>query len=273
MDQDATLRALAALGQAGRLSVFRLLMRFAPQGVRPTEIAQALGLKPNTLSHYLAELEDACLVRSERHGRSLYYCVRLDQVAGFVDHLLDDCCRGRPDICLPASIAARQRKSSGPWNVLFLCSGNSARSIFAEAILRRVGGTRFAAFSAGTAPAREINPFVRDLLVASGMDPSGLLPKARTDFTSADAPRMDFVITVCDLAAAEDSAPLPGQPLMAHWGMKDPATATVSEQERRSAFETAFAQVDRRVRALADLPIRDLEDFTLQRELDRIGGL
>lgn len=126
MEENRATAAFAALGHAGRLDVFRLLMRFAPQGARPTEVAQALGLKQNTLSHHLADLERAGLIVADRRGRSLFYRVQLGQVSELVDYLVNDAGRGRPDL-VPKCLARPDATSGRPRNVLFICTGNSAR--------------------------------------------------------------------------------------------------------------------------------------------------
>ena len=260
---------LATLGHPGRLAVFRLLMRFAPQGVRPTEIAGALDLKPNTLSHHLSDLETVGLIRAERQGRNLFYSVRLDQLSDLIAYLVTDMGRGRPELTRP--LPKENALTDRPWNVLFLCSGNSARSIFAEAILRDAGKGRFNAFSAGTRPGTDLNPHAVAVLARAGLDVAGLRSKHVTEFAAADAPRMDFVFTVCDTAAAEDCAPWPGQPMTAHWGISDPVKATGTEGERALAFASAFASLRRRILAFAALPFAELEKVALQDRLDQIG--
>ena len=161
--------------------------------------------------------------------------------------------------------------SDRPLAVLFICSGNSARSIFAEAILADVGGGRFRAYSAGTRPGTALNPFAVEVLTRAGLDPSGLRAKHVAEFEGAGAPRMDFVFTVCDQAADEECAPWPGQPLTAHWGVPDPVKAVGTEAERGLAFAAAFGELRRRILAFAALPFAELEKVALQHQLDRIG--
>ena len=161
--------------------------------------------------------------------------------------------------------------SDRPRNVLFICSGNAARSIFAEAILRDVGRGRFAAFSAGTRPGSEVNPRAVEVLERLHLDRSGLRAKHVSEFDVPEAPKMDFVFTVCDTAAAEDCAPWPGQPMTAHWGIPDPVKATGSEAEKSLAFDRAFTHLHHRISAFTALPLAELEKVTLQDHLDTIG--
>ncbi len=266
---DAT-QSFSTLGHPGRLAVFRLLMRFVPQGVRPTEIAEALGLKQNTLSHHLAELEQVGLIRVQRHGRSLFYNAELGAVSDLVGYLVNDCCRSRPEVGAPLGNADAPTPDR-PRNVLFICSGNSARSIFAEAILRDVGRDRFAAFSAGTRPGSAVNPRAVAVLDRLHLNQSGLRSKHISEFGAPSGPAMDFVFTVCDMAAAEDGAPWPGQPMTAHWGIPDPAKATGTDHDKALAFDRAFADLSRRITAFTALPFAELDKVSLQCQLDTIG--
>ena len=222
MKHDQPIDALTALGHPGRLAVFRLLARRAPHGVRPAEIIGALGLKPSTLSVYLAALDRAGLIDARRDGKSIYYSLTLGEVAALVDFLVNDCCHGRPELCAP--LAARALRAlpgsehgapDRPFDVLFLCIGNSARSILAEAILREIGGGRFRGFSAGTAPRSEPSPLALEVLSRQGHDLSGLRSKSVAEFREPAAPRFDFVFTLCDAAANEECPAWPGQPLAA----------------------------------------------------------
>jgi arsenate reductase (thioredoxin) len=133
------------------------------------------------------------------------------------------------------------------YNVLFLCTGNSARSILAEAYLNAAGRERFRAYSAGSHPAGKVNPFALELLRAQGIDTAGLRSKSWDEFAKPDAPRFDFVLTVCDHAAAQPCPVWPGQPVTAHWGVADPAAVQGSDEEKRKAFLKAFTELSRRI--------------------------
>ena len=158
-----------------------------------------------------------------------------------------------------------------PFNVLFLCTGNSARSIMAEAILNREGRGKFRAFSAGSAPKGRVHPYTLDLLRKLNFDVSSSRSKSWSEFARADAPQLDFVFTVCDNAAAEPCPVWPGQPMTAHWGVPDPAAASGSEAEVRLAFADTFRMLNHRVSVFVSLPLRSLDTLTLQKHLDSIG--
>jgi arsenate reductase (thioredoxin) len=163
------------------------------------------------------------------------------------------------------------RRDDKIYNVLFLCTGNSARSIMAEVILNRAGQARFRAFSAGSHPKGRIHPYTIDLLQKLHFDLSGLRSKSWTEFAVSDAPRLDFVFTVCDNAASEACPIWPGQPMTAHWGVPDPAEATGNEAEVRLAFADAFRMLSNRINIFVSLPMRSLDALSLQKQLDAIG--
>ena len=158
-----------------------------------------------------------------------------------------------------------------PFNVLFLCTGNSARSIMAEAILNREGRGKFRAFSAGSAPKGRVHPYTLDLLRKLNFDVSSSRSKSWSEFARPDAPQLDFVFTVCDNAAAETCPVWPGQPMTAHWGVPDPAAATGSDAEVRLAFADTFRMLNHRISVFVSLPLRSLDTLTLQKHLDSIG--
>lgn len=157
------------------------------------------------------------------------------------------------------------------FNVLFLCTGNSARSILAEAILTREGRGRFKAFSAGSQPAGEVNPTALALLRKLNHDVSGFRSKDWNEFAGGDAHGMDFVFTVCDNAADEVCPVWPGQPISAHWGIPDPAAATGTQSEIVAAFADAYRMLTNRISIFVNLPIVSLDRLALQERLDRIG--
>lgn len=157
------------------------------------------------------------------------------------------------------------------YNVLFLCTGNSARSILAECILNREGRGRFRAFSAGSHPKGQVHPFALELLNKMNHPTAGLRSKSWDEFATPDAPALDFVFTVCDNAASEVCPFWPGQPMTAHWGVPDPAAAEGSDAERHLAFADAYRMLSNRISIFTNLPMQSLDRLTLQKRLDEIG--
>ncbi|MEI6301803.1 MAG: arsenate reductase ArsC [Betaproteobacteria bacterium] len=159
------------------------------------------------------------------------------------------------------------------FNVLFLCTGNSARSILAEAILNTLGKGRFRGFSAGSHPAGRVNPFAIEFLKAQGMQVADLRSKNWDEFAAPGAPKMDFIFTVCDNAAGEVCPVWPGQPVSAHWGIEDPAAVGGPEEDKRRAFSHAASLMNRRIALFSSLPLEKLKGMAIKRELDEIGRL
>jgi arsenate reductase (thioredoxin) len=159
----------------------------------------------------------------------------------------------------------------GKYNVLFLCTGNSARSIMAEAILNREGAGRFKAHSAGSHPKGVVHPYALDLLRKLNYPTSGFRSKSWEEFAGAQAPQLDFVFTVCDSAAAEVCPVWPGQPMTAHWGVPDPAAAEGTEAEQRLAFADVYRMLNNRIGIFVNLPIASLDRLSLQKRLTDIG--
>lgn len=157
------------------------------------------------------------------------------------------------------------------YNVLFLCTGNSARSVLAEAILNKIGAGKFRAYSAGSQPKGEVNPHTVRLLQDLDYDTSGFRSKSWSEFSLPSAPKFDFVFTVCDSAAAEACPVWPGHPMTAHWGIPDPAAATGTEAEIALAFKEAYRLLERRIAAFTSLPLRALDQMTLRKRLQEIG--
>lgn len=271
MDHNRATHAFATLGHPGRLATFRLIFRFAPQGVRPTEIAAALGMKQNTLSHHLSDLCAAGLVTLRREGRSLYYAADLEVTESLISYLALDLGRARPDLLSPL-IQDTPAMRDTDFDVLFICSGNSARSIFAEALLRDLGKGRFQAFSAGIRPGTALNPFALEVLARNGHDTAALRAKHISEFQTPSAPVMDFVFTVCDTSAAEECPPWPGQPITGHWGLPDPVKATGTDAEKALIFAQTYAALRRRITAFVALPFDSLTRLSLQSHVDQIGS-
>jgi arsenate reductase (thioredoxin) len=157
------------------------------------------------------------------------------------------------------------------YNVLFLCTGNSARSIMAEALLDAIGSGRFKAYSAGSRPQGEVNPLALELIDRNGLPIKGLRSKSWDEFARPGAPRMDFVFTVCDRAAAESCPVWPGRPITAHWGIPDPACVDGNADAKRRAFLTAYQQLSSRILAFVNVPLPGIDPLALKSRLEDIG--
>lgn len=272
---EKELDQLATLAHAGRNAIFRLLMRRYPDAVPAGEITGALDLKPSTASAHLASLREAGLITQARAGTSLLYRADTGAAQGLVDFLFTDCCRGRPDICPPALTVTDKGTGAMPekiYSVLFICTGNSARSIIAETLLREMGEGRFTVHSAGTRPYSELNPLAVEMLAQKGHDVTGLRAKNVSEFQGPDAPALDFVFTVCDKAANEDCPPWEGQPITAHWGLPDPVKATGTEAQRMLAFQQTYGMLKNRLAVFTALPLDALDRVSLQARLDDIAS-
>jgi protein-tyrosine-phosphatase len=192
---------------------------------------------------------------------------------GLIGYLALDVGRARPDLIAPLTLALKDANMRDTdFDVLFICSGNSARSIFAEALLRDLGKGKFQAFSAGTRPNTELNPLALEVLQRNGHDTSGLRSKHVSEFQKPDSIVMDFVFTVCDTAAAEECPPWPGQPITGHWGLPDPVKAEGTDAERALVFAQTYAALRRRIAAFVELPFDSLNRLSLQSHVDAIGA-
>jgi arsenate reductase len=178
-----------------------------------------------------------------------------------------------PARATPSHHHGDQRMVDRPFNVLFLCTGNSARSIIAEAILNSLGAGKFHAHSAGSQPKGQVNPHTIALLQGFGYDTSGFRSKSWHEFARPGAPPLDFVFTVCDNAAGETCPVWPGQPMTAHWGVPDPAAATGTSAEIALAFKEAYRMLRQRIAVFTALPIRSLNQLSLQSTLREIGHI
>jgi arsenate reductase len=274
MDMPHALAAFDALGQPSRLTVFRLLVQTGSAGLAAGDIAARLEMKPNTLSTHLGILESAGLIAAQRQGRSIRYFAQMEGLRGLMAWMVQDCCGGNPDACAPLlDLITYKGLKMDPkiYNVLFLCTGNSARSILAEAILNREGKGRFAAYSAGSRPSGQPHPLAISLLQREGIDTAFARSKSWYEFATPDAPKMDFVFTVCDNAAAEECPYWPGQPMTAHWGLPDPAAATGTDAEKALAFAATYAAMLRRIQAFCALPLATIDALSLKSHLKTIG--
>lgn len=275
MDETRALTAFAALSQPTRLGALRLLVQAGPKGMAAGDIADQLGQKQNTMSANLAVLLQAGLVRNQRQGRAIRYFSNMEGVRDLLAFLIEDCCGGQPSICQPllSSIPKGGHAMGDVKNILFLCTGNSIRSIFAEAIANKLGEGRFNAYSAGSDPRGEPHPKALSLLKGYGYDTGAARSKSWDEFAADGAPQMDFVITVCDQAAGEPCPLWPGQPMSAHWGIADPAHATGTEGELDLAFAQAYSQMHRRISLFMALPMEQLDKMSLKAKMDEIGQI
>lgn len=272
VDAAAAMAAFSALSQPMRLDVVRALIAAHPDGLLAGEIAALLDARPSSLSANLNILAQAGLVEAGREGRGIRYRARPDRIGALARFLTYDCCGGRPDLCAPPlPQRERQAMTRDPFNVLFLCTANSARSLIAEAILNAEPSGQFRAFSAGSQPADEPDARTIRLLDRLGYDTAGIRSKSWDEFGLPDAPRMDFVFTVCDSAAAETCPVWPGHPVTAIWAIPDPKLAEGTEAEQATAFNRAHSMLATRLSLFTALPIQTLEGKSLQAELVRIG--
>jgi protein-tyrosine-phosphatase len=161
--------------------------------------------------------------------------------------------------------------SEQPYNVLFLCTGNSARSILAESLLNQLGGSRFRGFSAGSFPKGAVHPLALELLQRLNFPTAGLRSKSWDEFAIPGAPSLDFVFTVCDNAAGEVCPIWPGRPMTAHWGIPDPAAVEGATEEKTAAFQAAFRALEERIKSFVSLPLASLDKIRLKSQLDLIG--
>jgi len=279
METQAAAAALAALAQETRLSLVRLLMEVGPSGLAAGEIAARLAVAPSTLSFHLAALDRAGLVAATRQGRTIRYAVRIAAFRSLLAFLTETCCAGDPARCgdlsrlLPIPPEPETDVMTPAFNVLFLCTRNSARSIMAEAILNRLGGGRFRAFSAGSDPAPEPLPEVIEKLATLGHDVAGLSSKSWDLFTGPAAPRMDFVIALCDTLDNQVCPDFGDKPITAAWPLPDPAKFTGNAAERQTLLNELYASLRRRIGIFMDLAFATLDRVALKARLDGIGRL
>lgn len=267
-----------SLAQPTRLAAVRLLLSAYPASLSAGEIARRCDVPHNTMSTHLGILQRAGLIGVEKTGRSMNY--RADP-AGFrslIAFLARDCCSGRPDICAdifdvtkPAPPLPMETFMTPAFNVLFLCTQNSARSIIAEALLEKVGQGRFRGYSAGSAPAQQPLPQVIERLQALGHDVTRLHSKSWDEFKRPDAPRMDFIIALCDTPSGQICPDFGGQYVTAAWPLPDPAQFSGSEVERTTLLNELYAMIRRRLEIFTSLPFESLDRMAVKARLDEIG--
>jgi ArsR family transcriptional regulator, arsenate/arsenite/antimonite-responsive transcriptional repressor / arsenate reductase (thioredoxin) len=276
MESTDAAAGFAALSQGTRLELMRLLASNGASGMSAGELARRLGQPPSTLSFHLAALEQAGLVLSTRQGRHIIYAVRFAGLRSLFSFLTDTCCSGRPDLCgdlarlLPDG-EIEEGNMTATFNVLFLCTHNSARSLIAEAILQQIGKGRFNAYSAGSEPAPAPMPDVVSKLKTLGHDVSRLRCKSWDEFTRPEAPRMDFVITLCDTLQGQDCPDVGDKPVTGAWPLPDPAKFTGSPVERATMINALYGMIRRRLEIFVNLPHVSLDRMALRKRLDELG--
>jgi arsenate reductase len=277
METEEAAAAFTALGQPTRLDLLRLLLAAGPSGLPAGEIATRLGVPASTLSFHLRALEANGLIAATRHGRSLVYAAQVARLRFLLAFLAEACCDGDPARCgdlhrlfdIHGEIARMEKPS---FNVLFLCTRNSARSIMGEAILNRIGEGRFHAFSAGSAPS-DTGPLpeVLSQLKALGHDVSTLRSKSWDAFTGPDAPRVDFVIALCDTLAGQVCPDFGATTITAAWPLPDPAKFTGSATERATLLNELYAALHRRLAIFTALPFASLDRMALKARVDELA--
>ncbi|MEI8151777.1 MAG: helix-turn-helix domain-containing protein [Hyphomicrobiales bacterium] len=278
MDETFAIDGLGSLAQPTRLAVFRKLLAAHPQTVPAGELARLCDVPHNTMSTHLGVLSRAGLVEVERDGRAMNYRADLNAFRGLVKFLTRDCCNGRPDLCgdmarlIPESDNDSEASVMTPaFNVLFLCTHNSARSIIAEALLEKVGRGKFRAYSAGSDPAIAPMPDVIKRLQALRHDVTNLRCKSWNEFTGPNAPRMDFVIALCDTPQGQVCPDLGDKFVTRAWPLPDPSDFSGSPTERTTLLNELYAMIRRRLEIFKSLPFSALDKMALKARLDEIG--
>ncbi len=274
METHSAAAGFAALGQPTRLALLRLLLTAGPGGLHAGEIAYRLNLAPSSLSFHLRALEQAGLVAATRHGRNLAYAAQIAALRALLGFVAEACCAGRPDLCgdIATLIPEDAHMAHAPFNVLFLCARNSARSIMAEAILDRIGRPRFEGHSAGSDPSPEGPlPAVLDKLRALGHDVSELHSKSWNVFTGADAQKVDFVIALCDTLNGQACPDFGDTVLTAAWPLPDPSKFTGTKAERATLLNELYASLRRRLEIFISLPVTTLDRMALQARVEELA--
>ena len=262
---------LSVLAQGTRLEVFGMLGAQGAAGLAAGEIAARLKLPASTASFHLTAMERAGLLRATRQGRSVIYALRDEGVRALLAFLAAPLGDAQPGTGAAGGALPPAAGVLPAFNVLFLCTANAARSIMAEAILNRVGGGRFHGYSAGSAPAAAPNPVVIARLAALGHDTAPLRSKRWDDFARPDAPRMDFVIALCDTLEGQACPDFGDRAITAAWPLPDPAKFSGSPAEQATMLNELYASLLRRIMIFINLPFPTLDRLAVQRRVDALG--
>ena len=278
METDEAAFAFAALGQGTRLDLLRVLLDAGPNGVAAGEVASRLAVPSSTLSFHLRALDQAGLIAATRQGRSLIYAVQFARLRALLAFLAEACCGGEPDRCgdlgrMLDNITREKNFMQQPtFNVLFLCTHNSARSIMAEALLTKLAPGRFAAYSAGSDPSPGGPlPEVLSLLKTLGHDVSVLRSKSWSEFTGPSAPKMDFVLTLCDTLQGQVCPDFGATVITGAWPLPNPAKFSGSVAERATLLNEVYAGLRRRLAAFSSLPMVSLDRMALKARVDELS--
>ncbi len=275
MDELLAATCFSALSQETRVRLLRLLIATGASGMRAGEIQGRMEIPSSTLSFHLSALEQAGLIQSTRQGRTTIYAVRLLGLRQLLTFVTETCCNGRTDLC--GDIAGmfpdivEEKPMTGRFNVLFLCTHNSARSIIAEAVLNKIGGGKFRAYSAGSDPIDAPNADVLKNLKNLGFDVSTSRSKSWDEFTRTDAPEMDFVIALCDTTAGQTCPEFGNHVVTASWPLPDPAKFEGTTAEREVLLKELFGMIKRRLEIFINLPFGTLDRMALKSRLDELG--
>jgi arsenate reductase len=278
MEMTEAAERFGALGQATRLGLVRALLAAGPSGLAAGDIADALGVPHSTLSFHFRALESVGLIAATRQGRNIIYAAQVGRLREMISFLVEACCQGDAarcgdlarlfDLAMGAAAVTPQT-----YNVLFLCTRNSARSIMGEAVLAKLGGDRFRAFSAGSDPAPEgPMPEVLAQLKAMGHDVSGLRSSSWAEFTGPEAPRMDFVIALCDTLHGQACPDFGETVITGAWPLPDPAKFTGTAAERATLLNELYAALHRRLAIFTALPFASLDRMALKARLDELAS-
>jgi protein-tyrosine-phosphatase/DNA-binding transcriptional ArsR family regulator len=281
MDLTQATHIFGALAQQTRLSVLKLLIEAGPNGLPAGEIGGRIGVPLSTISFHLSALERAGLIRPTRQSRQIIYAVDISALRELIGFLTDTCCDGQPELCgdlaNPFSLGDKPPRLMTPaFNVLFLCTRNSGRSIMAEAILTKLGGGKFNVYSAGSDPAKAPIPQVIEKLRSLDHDVSALRSKSWNEFTGDLAPQMDFVIALCDTLEGQICPDFGEKAVTASWPLPDPAKFNGTPAECETLLNELYASLSRRIDIFTNLPFTTLDRMAVRARLDQIalgGGI